>query len=84
MYWKNIKEDMPAGDITTDYIVPENAHSGLMITKQEGVIAGIEVCIEAFKMLDPDIKINTLVKDGDFVEAGTRILVEGKSKALKG
>jgi nicotinate-nucleotide pyrophosphorylase (carboxylating) len=81
---KAFKEDMPAGDITTDYIVPENAHSrAYMITKQEGVIAGIEVCIEAFKMLDPDIKINTLVKDGDFVEAGTRILeIEGKSKAL--
>jgi len=81
---KAYKEDMPSGDITTDYIVPENAYSrAYMITKQEGVIAGIEICVEAFKMLDPDIKINTLVKDGDFVEAGTRILeIEGKSRAL--
>ncbi|NLG88150.1 MAG: carboxylating nicotinate-nucleotide diphosphorylase [Clostridiaceae bacterium] len=81
---KAFKEDMPSGDITTDCIVPENAQSrAYMITKQEGVIAGIEVCIEAFRMLDPDIKINALVKDGDFVETGTRILeIEGKSRAL--
>ncbi|HEY8499794.1 MAG TPA: carboxylating nicotinate-nucleotide diphosphorylase [Clostridia bacterium] len=78
------KEDMPFGDITTDYIVPGDAYSkAYMITKQEGVIAGIDVCIEAFKMLDPDVKISTLVNDGDFVEAGTRILeIEGKSRAL--
>ena len=75
---------MPFGDITTDYSVPENVNSrAYMITKQEGVIAGIEVCIEAFKMLDPDTKVIPLVEDGDFVEAGTRILeIEGKSRAL--
>lgn len=81
---KAYKEDMPFGDITTDYSVPENVNSrAYMITKQEGVIAGIEICIEAFKMLDPDTKVIPLVKDGDFVEAGTRILeIEGKSRAL--
>lgn len=81
---KAYKEDMPFGDITTDYSVPENVNSrAYMITKQEGVIAGIEVCIEAFKMLDPDTKVIPLVEDGDFVEAGTRILeIEGKSRAL--
>jgi len=81
---KAYREDMPFGDITTDCTVPENAVSkAYMIAKHEGVIAGIEVCTEAFKMLDPDIKINPLVEDGDFVEAGTRILeIEGKSRVL--
>lgn len=78
------REDMPMGDITTDYTVPENSTSrAYLMAKQEGVIAGLEICMEAFKMLDPDVKLEPLVKDGDFVEKGEKILiVEGKSRAL--
>lgn len=78
------REDMPMGDITTDYTVPENSTSrAYLMAKQVGVIAGLEICMEAFKMLDPDVKLEPLVKDGDFVEKGEKILiVEGKSRAL--
>lgn len=78
------REDMPLGDITTDYTVPENSVSKAVITaKQDGVIAGLEVCMEAFKMLDPDVKLQPLAKDGDFVNKGDRILmIEGKSRAM--
>lgn len=77
-------EDMPMGDITTDVTVPENSESrAVLIAKQEGIIAGLEVCIEAFKMLDPGVKIKSIVNDGDFVEKGSQLLiVEGKSRAL--
>jgi nicotinate-nucleotide pyrophosphorylase (carboxylating) len=77
-------EDMPMGDITTDCTVPEHSVSkAVLIAKQEGVIAGIDVCIEAFKMLDPKVKLRVIAKDGDFVEKGSQLLiVEGKSRAL--
>lgn len=78
------REDMPMGDITADCTVPENEVSrACLIAKQEGVIAGLEMCMEAFKMLDPQTKLEPLVHDGDFVEKGTRLLlVEGNSRAL--
>jgi len=78
------REDMPLGDITTDYTVPENSVSKAVLTaKQDGVIAGLEICMEAFRMLDPEVKLQPLVKDGDFVKKGDRLLVvEGKSRAL--
>lgn len=78
------REDMPMGDITTDYTVPENnVSAAALVAKQDGVIAGLEICMEAFRMLDPDVKLQPLVKDGDFVEKGEKLLlVEGKSRAL--
>jgi len=78
------REDMPMGDITTDSTVPEDEMSkAYLIAKQEGVIAGLKVCMEAFLMLDPQVKLEPLVKDGQFVEKGTKILIiEGNSRAL--
>jgi len=78
------REDMPLGDITTDYTVPEhNVSRAYLMAKQNGVVAGLEICMEAFRMLDPDVKLQPLVKDGDNVEKGQKLLlVEGKSRAL--
>ena len=79
-------EDMPMGDITTDCTVPENSVSkAVLIAKQEGVIAGIDVCIEAFKMLDPKVKLRVIAKDGDFVEkAVNSLLLKEKQSTIKG
>jgi len=78
------REDMPMGDITTDCTVAEhNISRAYLITKQEGVICGIEIAMEAFRMMDPAVRLNPLVRDGDFVESQTRILeIEGSSRAL--
>lgn len=78
------REDMPMGDITTDSTVPLNESSrAFLITKQEGVVCGMEIAMEAFKMLDPNVRLTPLVQDGDFVENKTRILeIEGNSRAL--
>lgn len=78
------REDMPMGDITTDSTVPLNESSrAFLITKQEGVVCGMEIAMEAFKMLDPNVRLTPLVQDGDFVEIKTRILeIEGNSRAL--
>ncbi len=81
---KAFKEDMPMGDITTDSTIPEGTVSkAYMVSKQEGVIAGLEICVEAFRMLDPNMQSKLLVQDGAFVEKGTRLLLlQGDSRAL--
>ena len=55
------REDMPMGDITTDSTVPLNESSrAFLITKQEGVVCGMEIAMEAFKMLDPNVRLTPL------------------------
>lgn len=78
------REDMPMGDITTDCTVPEDERSKACLTaKAEGVIAGLQIAVEAFRMLDPGVKTEAFVQDGDYVEKGARLLyIEGNSRAL--
>lgn len=78
------KEDMPMGDITTDNIIKPDARSkAKLIAKEDGVIAGLDVAIRAFKLLDPDFSWQTSFKDGDKVAKGTVILeFEGNTRAL--
>ncbi|MDP2807916.1 MAG: nicotinate-nucleotide diphosphorylase (carboxylating), partial [bacterium] len=44
-----LKEDIGKGDITTAYTVPDEAMGlALILNKQEGVLAGIDLCRQVF------------------------------------
>jgi nicotinate-nucleotide pyrophosphorylase (carboxylating) len=79
-----LKEDMALGDITTDNIVDHDSVSkACFITKEEGVIAGLDVSERVFKLLDESIAVKKLVKDGDKVSKGDIIAeFEGNTRAL--
>jgi nicotinate-nucleotide pyrophosphorylase (carboxylating) len=79
-----LEEDISYGDITTDSIVNEFASSeAKLIAKQEGIIAGIEICEKVFKMLDASSFFMNNIKDGDFVKSGDVIaIVKGRTGAL--
>lgn len=48
-----LQEDLGSGDVTTESIVPPDAvMSGQIISKQSGVIAGLDVAQAAFRLLD--------------------------------
>ena len=71
-----LKEDIGAGDITTDALIPASMDStATMVAKERGIIAGLWMAEAVFKFLSPQIVWNALVKDGDTVEKGT-LLVE--------
>ncbi|WP_010246676.1 carboxylating nicotinate-nucleotide diphosphorylase [Acetivibrio cellulolyticus] len=80
----SIKEDMPSGDITTDNIIDENAKSDAkMIAKDSGVIAGLDIAKRVFELLDPDVKFEKLVKEGQWVNKGDVIVtIHGNTRAL--
>lgn len=79
-----LREDMPFGDMTTDSTISDDSVClAKLIAKEDGVIAGLEVCIRAFTLLDAASECHKLISDGDFVAAGSVILtVSGKTRAL--
>lgn len=81
-----LSEDIGAGDVTTEAIVPpEMWLTGRFIAKEGGVVAGLEVVRWTFGRLDERVELAGLVADGDPVEAGQVVAtVRGPGRVLLG
>lgn len=79
-----LQEDIGSGDITTNSLIPEEAvGKGYAVAKEPLVLAGIGVAGLVFKCLDPQAVFTAVRRDGDRVEAGTRVFeVSGDLGAL--
>jgi len=63
-----LAEDIGAGDVTTEAIVPEDAVGiGELLLKEAGVVCGLRAAESTFRALDPEIRFEALVSDGDEV-----------------
>lgn len=79
-----LKEDIGYGDISTDYI---EADGKILKTKmnfrQEGVLCGIDLVKKVYEILDSSIKIETLAKDGDYIQKNQTVaIIEGNARAI--
>ena len=73
-----LQEDINYIDSTTDLLIPEDDISeAYYMAKDSGVLAGVEIAARVFKLLDENIEVKFLFKDGDRVEKGD-ILAEFK------
>ncbi len=72
-------EDIGMGDITTDAIVPHDLQGvGEIGAKGTGVVAGLEIAAETFRIADPGLIFSPMVEDGSPVNAGTLVAtIEG-------
>lgn len=87
-----LKEDINYIDSTTDLLIPDDdISSAYFMAKDSGVLAGIDVALRVFELLDENIKITALFKDGDKVEKGdilaeftgnTAAMLKGERTAL--
>ena len=77
-------EDIGEGDHTTLCSIPENAiGKASLVIKEAGILAGVDVAIKVFHKLDPQIKIDVLIKDGSSVNPGDIVFtVEGKVQSI--
>ncbi len=75
-----IAEDLGDGDHTSLSTIPADAQGkARLIIKQDGILAGINVALEIFKIIDKDIKVNILLNDGAKVKKGDiAFTVEGR------
>src|SRR5688500_15134520 len=79
-----LAEDVGPGDVTTLSTIPAEARcTAELNSRVEGVVAGLPVAMEAFRQLDPDVKIEQRKQDGDAVKPGdTLLIIRGKARAV--
>jgi nicotinate-nucleotide pyrophosphorylase (carboxylating) len=73
-----------AGDITSAAVIPADAvFAGVMDSRDAVTVAGLEIAEAFFRALDPDVRIERLVEDGQAVTANTDLIrLRGKARAL--
>lgn len=79
-----IIEDINYIDVTTDYLVDENDTSAAkFVSKDEGVLAGLDIALRVFTLLDETTTFEVFKHDGDTVQKGDIIArISGKTRAL--
>jgi nicotinate-nucleotide pyrophosphorylase (carboxylating) len=72
------------GDITSAAVIPADARfRGVMDSRDPIVVAGLDLAEAFFRALDPDVRIERLVLDGQQVTAGTELMrLEGAGRAM--
>ena len=73
-----------AGDITTDAIVPAEARANTaLVARQPGVVAGLDLALLAFKLVDPSILASVKHPDGYRLSSGDVIAtVTGPARGI--
>ncbi len=81
---RGLEEDINYIDVTTDYLIPENQIStARFVAKDSGVLAGIEVAMRVFTLIDDTVTFELLKQDGDKVSKGDIILtMKGHTASL--
>lgn len=80
-----LAEDVGAGDITTDAIVPADMQATAdIVVREPGVVCGLEFAIDVFEALDPAIRVECRADDGDRIaEAPTVVAtLTGNARAI--
>ena len=79
-----LDEDGAFNDLTTiATVVSERRARGSLVARQAGVICGVALALDAFRLLDPKVAIRIDVEDGVAVEPGTSVLfLNGSARAL--
>jgi len=73
-----------AGDLTSDALIPAgHMWRAVLVARQDGVIAGLDLARLSFALVDPQTHFEPLVCDGQSVKAGASLAkVSGSTRAL--
>lgn len=78
-----LAEDVGSGDVSAGLIDPDTRGTGRVITRDPGVIAGLEWVAEVCRQVDERIRIHLDVADGDRVSANQQLFtLSGPAAAL--
>jgi nicotinate-nucleotide pyrophosphorylase (carboxylating) len=78
-----LEEDVGTGDLTARLIPEQELALARLMTRQSGVLCGVEWLNRTFEELDPDIEIFWHHRDGDDIVANTSLCeVEGRARAM--
>ncbi|MFI0846507.1 carboxylating nicotinate-nucleotide diphosphorylase [Mesorhizobium sp. IMUNJ 23232] len=73
-----------AGDLTSDAIVPKDRHATTVLSaRQAGTVAGLDLAMLAFRLIDQNVDMNVHRADGSQVAQGESIAsVTGPARAI--
>jgi len=78
-----LAEDVGAGDLTTEALVPPDARARAVIEqKASGVIAGLDVAGDVFQAVDPDLDWRALAAEGEWRDGGPVAGIEGSAASI--
>ncbi len=79
-----LEEDSAFNDITTIATVLSTRHTrATLVARQAGVVAGIPIALEVFRLMDPKVSIRVDTEDGTQVKKGATLLyLTGHARAL--
>lgn len=84
---RTLQEDLGrAGDLTSDATIPDGVSAvGRLVARAEGRLAGLDVAISAFRLLDPRLVVEIHSADGRDVAPGDLLaLVRGPARTMLG
>ena len=66
-----LAEDAGHGEITSEVLIPSDLYgTAIILVKEAGILAGIEVARKVFRKIDPMLKTDVLIADGTEVKSG--------------
>ncbi|MCL2682740.1 MAG: carboxylating nicotinate-nucleotide diphosphorylase [Bacteroidales bacterium] len=79
-----LQEDVGDGDHTSLACIPETAQgSAILLVKEAGVLAGVEVAKHVFFQVDPTLEFQKFLNDGTQIEPGdVAFEVKGSSRSI--
>ncbi|NWL79258.1 carboxylating nicotinate-nucleotide diphosphorylase [Pseudomonas taiwanensis] len=78
-----LKEDIGSGDITAQLIPEDRQARATVITREAAIISGTAWVNEVFRQLDPRVKVEWQVQDGQRAEANQALFhLDGPARAL--
>ncbi len=71
-----LREDFGSGDVTSLYFVPEGLQAqAMMRPRKRGILSGVEIAAQVFRTVDPSLKVDVRLHDGDEVSPEAVIMV---------
>ncbi|MDH4583634.1 carboxylating nicotinate-nucleotide diphosphorylase [Pseudomonas sp. BN415] len=78
-----LQEDIGSGDITAQLIPEDRQARATVITREAAIISGTAWVNEVFRQLDPRVKVEWQVQDGQHADANQALFhLEGPARAL--
>ncbi|MFT7588722.1 MAG: nicotinate-nucleotide pyrophosphorylase (carboxylating) [Limisphaerales bacterium] len=79
-----LEEDIKDGDHTTLACIPSSQNGkARCLIKQDGVLAGVELAVEIFQIVDPGLEVDIKIEDGTRIKYGdVPFFVSGKKQSI--
>jgi nicotinate-nucleotide pyrophosphorylase (carboxylating) len=84
LIWMALEEDLGDGDHTSLATIPAGTQGkAVLLIKEEGVVAGIDIAQRVFGLLDPSLKFDQAIEDGsDVFPRDIAFTLEGSVHAI--